>query len=51
MVKTMVKQIVPLQPVEDNIGTDIRTATCGGPHAAAAGGDALNEAADCVQPT
>lgn len=44
MVKTMVKEVVPLQPMEDNSGADIHTPVCGGPHAAV-GGYALKEAA------
>ncbi|KAK4810932.1 hypothetical protein QYF61_013340 [Mycteria americana] len=35
MVKTMVRQAVPLQPMEVNGGADIHTAACGGPHAGA----------------
>jgi len=37
MEMAIVKQIVPLQPVEDHIRADIHTAACGGPHAAAGG--------------
>ncbi|GAB0209984.1 acid sphingomyelinase-like phosphodiesterase 3b [Grus japonensis] len=43
MVKTMVKQAVPLQPMEVNSGADIHPAACGGPHTGA-GGCALKEA-------
>ncbi|KAK4810940.1 hypothetical protein QYF61_013348 [Mycteria americana] len=37
VVKTMVKQVVPLQPMEVHSGADIHTAACGGPHARAGG--------------
>lgn len=42
MVKPMVKQVVPLQPMKDHGRADIHTAACGGPPATA-GGHALNE--------
>jgi len=35
MVKTMVMQIVSLQPMEDHSGADIQPAACGGPHGGA----------------
>ncbi|KAK4806858.1 hypothetical protein QYF61_012587 [Mycteria americana] len=44
MVKTMVMQVVPLQPMEVHSGADIHTAAHGGPHAGA-GGYALKEVA------
>ncbi|GAB0192656.1 zinc finger and BTB domain-containing protein 5 [Grus japonensis] len=40
----MVRQAVPLQPMEDHSGSDIPTAAQGEPHSTA-GGDALQEAA------
>ncbi|GAB0182230.1 hypothetical protein GRJ2_000688300 [Grus japonensis] len=36
--KTMVRQAVPLQPVEDDGGAEIPPAARGGPHAGAGGG-------------
>lgn len=49
--KTMVVQIVPLQPMEVNGGADIYIEVCGGPHDGA-GGHALKEAeAHEEQPT
>ena len=35
VVKTMVRQAVPLQPMEEHSGADIHTAAEGGPHAGA----------------
>ena len=32
MVKTVVMQVVPLQPIEDHSGADIHVAAHGGPH-------------------
>ena len=49
VVKTMVTQVVPLQPVEDCGGADIHTAAHGGTHTAAGGYD-LKEAAACGEP-
>ncbi|KAK4810779.1 hypothetical protein QYF61_008751, partial [Mycteria americana] len=43
VVKTMVRQVVPLQPMEVHSGADIHPAACGGPQARA-GGCALKEA-------
>ena len=37
MVKPMVRQAVPLQPMEVNSGADIPPAACGGPHTGAGG--------------
>ncbi|KAK4810457.1 hypothetical protein QYF61_004237 [Mycteria americana] len=42
--KTMVKQVVPLRPMEVHVRADIHTAACGGPHTRA-GGCAMKEAA------
>ncbi|RMC04871.1 hypothetical protein DUI87_18045 [Hirundo rustica rustica] len=42
MVKPMVKQVVPLQPMKDHATVDIHTAAYGGPPATA-GGHALND--------
>jgi len=42
--KPMVKQVVPLQPMEDHAGADIHNELHGGPHARA-DGHALKEAA------
>ncbi|KAK4806141.1 hypothetical protein QYF61_001064 [Mycteria americana] len=49
MVKTMVRQVVPLQPMEVHSRADIHPAACGGPHAKASG-CALKEAAACGEP-
>ena len=48
MERTMVRQAVPLQPVEVNGGADIHTAAHRGPHA---GAGALKEAAVQREPT
>ena len=45
----MVKQVVPLQPMEDRVRADIHTAAHRGPHAGA-GVYALKEAAACGKP-
>ncbi|KAK4810783.1 hypothetical protein QYF61_008755 [Mycteria americana] len=37
VVKTMVRQVVPLQPMEVSSGADVHPAVCGGPHARAGG--------------
>jgi len=44
-----VKQVVPLQPVDDHGGGNVHTAARGGPHATA-GGDPLKEAAAHGEP-
>jgi len=44
VVKTVVRQVVPQQPMEVHSGADIYTSARGGPHAGA-GGSALKEAA------
>ncbi|KAK4806753.1 hypothetical protein QYF61_005549 [Mycteria americana] len=49
MEKTMVKPVVPLQPMEYHIGTDIHPAAHGGPHTGP-GRYALKEAASCGEP-
>ena len=50
MERTTVKEVVPLQPMEDHIGADIHNAVHGGPHATA-GGYTLKEAAAHGGPT
>ena len=50
VVKTMVMQVVLLQPMEDHTGADIHTTACGGPHARA-DGFAVKETADHGEPT
>ncbi|KAK4811345.1 hypothetical protein QYF61_027574 [Mycteria americana] len=49
VVKTMVRQVVPLPPMEDHRGADIHSAAHGGPHAEASG-YALKEAAAHEEP-
>jgi len=46
----MVKQIIPLQSMEEHIGADIHTVGHGEYHITE-GGHALKEAADCGKPT
>ncbi|KAK4830776.1 hypothetical protein QYF61_013609 [Mycteria americana] len=48
--KTMVKKVVPLQPMEDRSGADTHPAACGGPYARV-GRYVLKEAAACGNPT
>jgi len=50
IVKTMVTQVVPLQPMDDHGGADVHTASCGGPHAGACG-YALKAITACREPT
>ncbi|GAB0193692.1 zinc finger and BTB domain-containing protein 5 [Grus japonensis] len=50
MEKTMMKQVVPLQPMKDHIGADLHTAAHGGPYTTA-GRCALKEAAAHGEPT
>ncbi|PKU42447.1 hypothetical protein llap_7247 [Limosa lapponica baueri] len=49
MEKTVVKQVVLLQLMDDHSGADIHTAACGEPHTGA-GGRALKEAAAHEKP-
>ena len=49
-VKAMVKQIIPLQTLEDHFGADIHIAVPGGPHATV-GECALKEAVVREEPT
>lgn len=48
--KTMVKQVVVLQPMAYPGRADLHPAACGGPHATA-GGCTLKEAVACGEPT
>jgi len=50
VVKTVVKQVIPLKPMEDCVGAHTHAAACGGPHTRA-GGCVLKEAAICGDPT
>ncbi|GAB0186285.1 zinc finger and BTB domain-containing protein 5 [Grus japonensis] len=45
MENMMMKQVVPLQPMEGHGGTDIHTAAHGGPHTGAGGSDPKKTAA------
>lgn len=50
MNKTLVDQVIPLQPMEKHTRQDIHMAVCGGPQAGA-GGCVVREAAAHGQPT